>query len=204
MCIRNILGGFHGTGIHPFLPSKVFRRIDLTVDINITTRSTTPFNNALPFNESVLTSSPVDISAVHRANVALVVELDSGKPLSSLVKKFIKFQGRSVERLYISNSILKHDNAAKDAVIGARKRRLSGKRKSIDGKHVLSAEELVAIRNAEEVTQQRKAPKRGVTKRKRKRNIRESSDESEEDLGITEEEGEPEILDCIEVEMGSS
>ena len=65
VCIRNILGGFHGTGIHPFLPSKVFRRIDLTVDINITTRSTTPFNNALPFNESVLMSSPVDISAVH-------------------------------------------------------------------------------------------------------------------------------------------
>ena len=141
---------------------------------------------------------------MYRANIALAAELDSGKPLSTPAKKFIKCQGRSIERLYTSNSILKHDNAAKDAVISARKRRLSNKRKSIDGKNVMSAEALVAIREAEAMTKQRKAPKKSIAKRKRKRNTRESSDESEEDFGITKDEGELELLDCIEVEMESS
>ena len=54
------------------------------------------------------------------------------------------------------------------------------------------------------MTKQRKAPKKGIAKRKRKRNTRESSDESEEDFGITKDEGELELLDCIEVEMESS
>ena len=141
---------------------------------------------------------------MHRANVALSAELDSGKPLSTPAKTFIKCQGRSVERLYASNSILKHDNAAKDAVIGARKHRLSGKRKSIDGKNVMTAEELVAIRDAEEVTKKWKVTKKGGTQRKRNQTRKESSDESEEEISSTGDEVEPELLDCIAVEMQSS
>lgn len=204
VCSRNILGGFRGTGIHPFSPEKVLNRIDVTPDSKTTIRPTTPPNGTTPFNESVLTSSPVDINAVHRANVALSAELDSGKPLSTPAKTFIKCQGRSVERLYASNSILKHDNAAKDAVIGARKHRLSGKRKSIDGKNVMTAEELVAIRDAEEVTKKWKVTKKGGTQRKRNQTRKESSDESEEEISSTGDEVEPELLDCIAVEMQSS
>jgi len=167
VCTRNILGGFRGTGIHPFLPSKVLRRIVSapdSADTNTTTRPTTPSNNVPPFHESVLTSSPIDMNDMHRANTAVAGELDSGKPLSSPAKKFIKCQGRSVVRLYTSNSILKHDNAAKDAVICARKHRLSGKRKAIESKHIISAAELVAIREAEEVTKQKKVSTRDVGK----------------------------------------
>jgi hypothetical protein len=51
---------------------------------------------------------------------------------------------------YTSNTILKHDNATKDAVIGAKKRRLSGKRMSINGKHIMTAEESIAIRGCGE------------------------------------------------------
>ena len=204
VCNQNILGGFCGTGIHPFSPEKVLNRIDVTPDSKTTIRPTTPPNGTTPFNESVLTSSPVDINAVHRANVALSAELDSGKPLSTPAKTFIKCQGRSVERLYASNSILKHDNAAKDAVIGARKHRLSGKRKSIDGKNVMTAEELVAIRDAEEVTKKREVTKKGGTQRKRNQTRKESSDESEEEISSTGDEVEPELLDCIAVEMQSS
>jgi len=138
---------------------------------------------------------------VNWANSALAAELDSGKPLSSPAKKFIKCQGRSVKCLYASNSILKYDNTVKDAVISARKRRLSGKRKAIDGKHIISAEELIAIQKAEEMTKQKKVPKRRVAGRKQKRNARGSSNGSEGDIGITDDEGEQEILECIEVEM---
>ena len=156
--------GFRDTGIYPFSPAKVINQVDCRLDSKPTTRSTTPCIDPTPFNESVLTSSPVDINAIHHANVALAVELDSGKSLSSPTKKFIKCQGRSVEHLYTSNLILKHDNAAMDAVIGARKCRLNNKRKAIEGKHIMSAEELIAIRDAQAMTEKRKAMKKDISK----------------------------------------
>lgn len=54
---------------------------------------------------------------------------------------------------------------------------------------------------AEEVTKQRKAPKRGAGKRKGSSKAKkESSDESEAYVDITDDD-EDEIFDCIEVEM---
>ena len=60
---------------------------------------------------------------------------------------------------------------------------------------------MIGVREAEEVTKQRKAPKKGTAKRKgRSKAKKESSDESEVYVDITDDE-EVEILDCIEVEM---
>ena len=57
--------------------------------------------------------------------------------------------------------------------------------------------ELIGVREAEEVTKQRKAPKKGGTKRKgRSKAKKESSDKSEVYVDITDDE-EVEILDCI-------
>ena len=198
---HNILGGFCGTGIHPFNPDKVLGHVDTTPDPE-PPQPTTPGNSTTPFNESVLTSSPLDMNAVHRANIALCAELDSGLPLSSPAKKFIKCQGRSHERLYASNSILKHENEAKDAVIRSRKRALSGKRKSIDGKHVMTVDELHGIQEAEAVTKKRRASSRMATRgRKPKQNRKKQSIELEEEFSSTSDEAELQIFDCITVEI---
>ena len=62
----------------------------------------------------------------------------------------------------------------------------------------MTAAELIGIREAQEVTKQRKAPKKGTGKRKAKSKAKEeSSDESDAYVDITEVE----ILDCIEVEL---
>jgi len=103
ICNRNIRSRFHSIGIYPFSPVKVINHVDCRLDFKPTTRSTTPPIDPTPFNKSVLTSSSVDINAIHHTNVALAVELDSGKPLSSLAKKFIKCQEGSVERLHQEN-----------------------------------------------------------------------------------------------------
>jgi len=201
VCHRNILGGFRGTGIYPFSPNKVLNRIDPPPNSETSMQQIVTPIKATPFNEIILTSSPNDIKAVHKANVALAADLDSGNPLSPPEKKFIKCQGQFIERLYASNSILQVDNAAKDAVIGARKRRLSNKRKSIDGKHVISAEELIAIRNAEQVTKKRKTIKLGASKRMQTKSTRPSGDGPGKDFSMTGDEVDLEILDNIEVEM---
>ena len=153
------------------------------------------------FNDTVLINSLIDFNVIHQAIIALNTELDFGNPLSTPARKFVKCLGRSVKRLHASNSILQHENEEQKAVLGNRKRRLSGKRKIIDGKHVMTGEELVGVQEAEQVTNQRKGKKKGTAPPQcRSKARKESNDVSEEESDITEDE-EIEILDCIEVEM---
>jgi len=197
---KNILSGFRGAGIHPFLPTKVLRRVTSTSP-QPQSRPSTPHNSLTPFNEAVLTDSPVDFNAIKQANDALNTLLDSGEPLPTPAKQYIGHATRSLMRLHARNTILEKDNADQKAILQARKQHLSGKRRVIDGKHLMTGAELIGIREAEEVTKQRKAPKKGTGKRKgRSKAKKDSSDESEPYVDITDDDN-AEIFDCIEVAM---
>ena len=152
VCHRNILSGFHGMEIYPFSLNKVLNHIDLPLNCETSIRQTITPIKVTFFNEIILTSSSNDINTVHEANVALTADSHSGNLLSTLEKKFIKCQGRFIKHLYASNLILKVNIAVKDTVIGAKKYRLSNKKKSIDGKYVISVAELIAIQDAKQVT----------------------------------------------------
>jgi hypothetical protein len=200
LSVKNILGGFRGTGIHPFLPTKVLRRVASSSPPQQQTQPLTPPNPLAIFNDAVLTDSPANFNAVQQANNALNALLESGEPLPSPAKKYVGHCTRSIMRLHARNTILEQENADQKAILQARKRNLSGKRQVIDGKHLMTAAELIGVREAQEVTKQRKAPKKGTRKGKGKsRAKKESSDESEAYLEITDDEVE--LLDCIEVEM---
>ena len=134
---KNIFGGFRGTGIHPFLPTKVLRRLASSPLPESPSRPATPPNPATPFNEAVLTDSPADFNAVQQANTALNALLDSGEPLSSPAKQYVRHCTRSIMRLHARNTILEKDNADQKAVLQARKCNLSGKRRVIDRKHLM-------------------------------------------------------------------
>ena len=196
---KNILGGFRGTGIHPLLSTKLLRHIGSSLPSKPQSRPSTPPNLLTPFNEVVFTDSPTDFNAVQRANVAVNALLESDQPLPSPAKKFLRHVTRSNMRLHARNTILEQENAAQKAVLEGRKRQLSGRRQVIDGKHLITGAELVGLRKAEEMTNQRKASKGGTRKRNtRSRAKKESSSESEADSYITDDEG-VELLDCIEV-----
>ena len=198
---KNIHGGFRGTGIHPFLPTKVLRRLASSPLPQPSNQPPTPPNPTTPFNAAVLTSSPIDFNAVHQANLAINTLLESGNPIPSPAKNYVNCLTRSVMRLHTRNILIEKENEDQKAVLGARKRRLSGKRRVIDGKHLMTAEELIGIREAEEATRKRKAQNKGAGMRKRRSKARkDSSDDSEVDLNITDDE-DVEVLECIEVEM---
>jgi hypothetical protein len=200
LCSKNILSGFRGTGIHPFLPSKVLRRVTVSSPSPPPSRPSTPQDTATAFNEAVFTDSPADFNAVQRANVALNSLLDSNEPLPSPAKKFVRHLTRSVIRLHARNTIVEQENADQKAILQARKRNLSGKRRVIDGKHLMTEAELIGVREAQEVTKQRKSAQKGKGKRRgRSKAKKESSDESEGDSDITGDE-DVAILDCIVVE----
>lgn len=199
LSVKNVLGGFRGTGIHPFLPTKVLRRIASSPP-EPQSRPCTPSNLLTPFNEAVFTDSPKDFNAVQSANTALNTLLDLDQRLPSPAKKFVRHVTRSHMRLQARNTILEQENAAQKAILEGRKRQLSGKRRVIDGKHLITGAELVGLQKAEEVTKQRKAPKRATQKRNTRSKVKkESSDESEVDSYVTDDSGS-DLLDCIVVE----
>ena len=104
-------------------------------------------------------------------------------------------------RLHTRNSLVEKENEEHKALNCSRKRRLSGKRQVIDGKHLISAAELVGVKQAEEATRQRKAPKKAKGKGKgRSKASEKSSNESDVSLDMVDDE-DVELLDCIEVEM---
>ena len=63
LCSKNILGGFCGTGIHPFLPTKVLRRATLSPSPP-PSRPSTPQDTLTAFSQAVFTDSPADFNAV--------------------------------------------------------------------------------------------------------------------------------------------
>jgi len=199
---RNILSGFRGTGIHPFWPTRVLDRIasdSESPSLSTETRSATP--PMTPFNDTVLTSSPTDFNAIQRANVMLNDMITSGNPMSTPAKKYIKCLTRNVERLHAANSIIQHENEQLKAHAHQRKRKLSGKRKVIDGKHIITATELKGIEEAEKATEERKEKcRKKVQQRRRSRTRKESTDESEMSPDSSEDEAGV-ILDCIEVAL---
>ena len=135
---ENILGGFRGTGIYPLLPSKVLDRFTLESPNAKSNRAPTPPIPSTPFNNDVLTSSPVDFNAIHKANAELNLIISNIESISTPVKKYIGCLSRTVERLHAEKTIYQQESEERGAILGARKCRLSGKRKVIDGKHVLS------------------------------------------------------------------
>ena len=151
---KNILSGFRGTGIHPFQPTKVLHHVISSISPQPQSRPSTPPNSLTPFNEAVLTDSPIVFNAVKQANDALNTLIEFREPLPSPVKKYVGHCTRSIMRLHAHNTILEHENANQKAILNTRRRGLSGKRWVIDGKHLITGVELVGIQEAQEVTKQ--------------------------------------------------
>ena len=103
-------------------------------------------------------------------------------------------------RLHAWNTIVEKENVDQKAKLQSRKHHLSRKRRAIERKHLMTGAELVEIQAAEELTKQRKAPKKVTGKRKGPKSWAkmESSDECDEYVDTSDDEVE--ILDCIEVE----
>ena len=83
--------------------------------------------------------------------------------------------------------------------MGERKSRLSGKRKVIDGKKLITREELVGIQQPEHATNQRKRTKNAKVSQNMLKHVG-SQVMSRKENSMSEDE-ELDMLDCIAVEM---
>ena len=152
---ENIEGGLHEAGIFPLEPSKILNWITLPSPPYQSWESTPLI--ATPFNKSILTSSPLDHNAVHIANNALNHLVISGASINSPPRKYITCHIRRSEHLNTANTILWKENKALQTVVTARKAEKSGKRRIIEGKHLLTTVKIrKAIEDAENITKKRK------------------------------------------------
>lgn len=90
-----MFNGFRVTDIHPFLSTKVLRRVASSQPPEPQSRPSTPPNILTPFNKEVFTDPPTDFNAVQRADVALNILLDSEKRLPTPAKIFVRHLTRS-------------------------------------------------------------------------------------------------------------
>src|SRR5579862_168007 len=104
---KNILGGFHGTSIHPFLSTKVLLHISISFPSQQQIQPSTPSNPLSAFNHIVLTNSPANFNAVQQANNVLNIFLKSSEPLPSPVKKYVSHCTRSIMCLHVCNTIFR-------------------------------------------------------------------------------------------------
>jgi len=58
LCAKNILSGFRGTGIYPFLLTKVLHRVTSSPPPQPPSQLSTPENPATVFDKAILASSP--------------------------------------------------------------------------------------------------------------------------------------------------
>jgi hypothetical protein len=195
----NVLGGFCGTGIHPYYPTKVLRQVVETPPPSTSIPSIL-VSSGNPFNESVLTSSPTDIDAVRAANAVVTHQLESRGSLTTPVRNYIPYLVRASEHNWTQKIILEQQNVELKAVVGQRKRVLSGKRKVIDGESLITTvEKLRGIKAAEKRTQKRQPKRRKAVSRQASKAQSISSDEFESSSDSGSEEI-VEIGDCIVVE----
>ena len=189
----NIKSAFRGAGLYPFNPRKVLNRVpQLPIRVAPVPRSTTPEMPAALDNPA-LTSSPVDMNIYRAANQELKRVALETEGLPTPARRHVDRLTKSVEKLYTRNTILQREHDALKEVVSSRKKRLSGKRAVIKGKHLLSTPEIHS-----QVVEEEKAS------RKRRR----ISDDSAIDPSLTvEQESENEadetvnrIYDCIVVE----
>jgi len=194
---RNIRSGFCGTGILPFNPSKVINRVEIPLHDEVVVRGSTPIECTTPFKDSVLTSSPLNTDEVRFANAALLSELASGGALSSPARKYAQKVVKRSERVQARNIIVEEAHNKLAAVMTKRKAILSGKRRVIDGEHVLTTEPILnGLIEAEKATKKRKT----MGGKRKKTQATEVVEDSSDEVEVSQDESSG-MLDCIVVQL---
>src|SRR5205814_5404535 len=85
----------------------------------------------IPFPNSVLTSSSMNLHEVHTANSALSSIIESTESISSSGKEYFNCLVQSSNRLRVEKAIIKKEKDVLQASVTVRRTSLSGKRKAI-------------------------------------------------------------------------
>jgi hypothetical protein len=143
----------------------------------------------------IFTSSPLKTDEVRAANAVLQSQLAAGGVLSTPLRDYAGRVIRRSERQQAQTTIIEEQQKILQTAVTKRKAILSGKRKSIDGKHILTKKELyLEIAEAE-----RKTKKRKTTKGRKGKRTQSQIEETSRDVSEVSDDESLVVEDCIEV-----
>jgi len=182
----NIHGIWAGAGLNPFQPRKVLRRVQAE---SFSPHSTPPPPENV-FDNALLLSSPSDMIKMHTANNTLRTLFTQNAPLHTPERNYIVRLGQKAEGLQARVTVLEQQKQQSESVLSARKAFKSGRRLSIEGKHLLMIEEVYqSVAEAEMRTVERK--NKGQPRRNKAPRVADTSSANEVEV---------EVLDCITIE----
>jgi hypothetical protein len=191
----NILSAFSGTGLFPFYPQKVIRRIPDIEDLQ-SNSSESDTKELFLLDPSLIPSSPDNVRSFQEARAILSRYMTQDAAFQSPVRKYVDRFAKSSEKLWARNSILETRFNALKEVNTQRKLRETGARAVFKGKHIVTGGNILEkVENTQRVSQ---------GKRDRKQPEPTPSPEassSEEDISSSDDfqSSGKEIGDCIVV-----
>jgi len=147
----NIKSGFQATGLYPFNRRKVLVRmanfeesdldgVDSEPQINDAPQTPVPARHPF-FEVQATTPSSIDPALLHRANVALIANIEGGifdTSTRAFIPKLVKAAEYHSAQVVLAN----HENVAKDNILQKRREHATGIRSVLKGRHILTTEEL--------------------------------------------------------------
>ena len=97
----------------------------------------------MPFKDSVLTSSPLNINETHSANAALLAEIITGGALSTPARNYAQCVIRRSKRSHVRTIIVEEKYEKLKGEVTKRKTILSDKRQVLDEKHHLTTSKIL-------------------------------------------------------------
>jgi len=163
---RNILSGWSGTGLSPFYPHKVLRRVPvLPSEVEPPPRLPTPVFET-PLDNPELTSSPIESSAMNAANRH--VKQRARNPTASVdtprTRKHVVRMATALNRSFAKNRVQAAQLSDLQRIISTRKQRQSGKHSILRGETILATPKmLLRLENAEDASESRKSKRQTLT-----------------------------------------
>jgi len=194
--VQNILSGWSGTGLFPFYPHKVLRRVpEILLPIQSSPQQPS-LEYPTPLHNPTLTSSPIESPAMNAANIHIKrkaenLEATLNSPAS---RKHVRRMTTALNRSFARNRIQATELAELKRIVSTRKQRQSGKHKILKGETIIATPEMLCqIEEAEAATQKPKRQKVTHSSTPPPENI----DPSLYLTDLDSDNDENEILDCI-------
>jgi len=161
MTDTNIKSAFRTAGLVPFNRRKVLTRMpefnEADVDSDKEIDDTPAPVEAHPFTEIPSTPSSIKPALLHRANAALIANIEEGifdTPTRKFIPKLVAVAEYKSAQVIVSN----HQIEAKDRILMKRREHSTGIRSVLKGKHVVSTEALYTeVKACKDATRAKKA-----------------------------------------------
>jgi hypothetical protein len=135
---RNILSGWSGTGLYPFNPEKVLRRVPILASNEPPIRLSTPPSNT-PLENPDLNSSPLESSAMNAANTHIKHRArNCAADFDTPARKHVIRMATALNRSLAKNRVQAAQLSDLQRIVTTRKQRQSGKHKVLRGQTLIA------------------------------------------------------------------